>query len=151
MKYTLLILGIFFCATSCKKNSSSSTSKTDQLTSADWKYDNGGIGDANGNIIVNFSTTGTVPNCMLDNTVRFKSDGTGTVYENANVCAGAPATSAFTWNFSQNETVLNVSTGAIAGIGGNFKIKTLSATQLSLLKDTTYLGASVTAVINLKH
>jgi len=152
MKYTFLTLAICFFALSCKKDSaSSSPGKTQQLTSADWKYDNGGIGDASGNIIVNFSTMGTIPDCWLDNTIRFNSNGSGTVSENANVCSGAPATTAFTWSFSNNETVLNLSSGAIAGIGGSFRIKTLSDTQLSLLKDTTFSGVSGTAVVNLKH
>ena len=151
MKYTLFLLVLFFFATSCKKDSNSSTSKTDQITSADWKYDNGGIGDANGNIIINFSTIGTIPTCSLDNTIHFSSNGTGSVSEGANVCSGAPATTSFTWNFSSNETVLNLSGGAVAGIGGSFKIKTLSSTQLSLLKDTTYMGSSATVIVDLKH
>jgi hypothetical protein len=151
MKYTFLMAALSLCVISCKKNSDSAPNKTDQLTSSDWKYDSGGISDANGNIIVNFNTTGMVPDCMLDNTVKFQSDGTGTVYENTNVCSGAPATSAFTWNFSQNETLLNLSGGTLAGLGGSFKIKTLSGTQLSVLKDTTYMGTSATLVVNLKH
>ena len=152
MKYTFLIIGICFCMTSCKKNSNSSADKTQQITSADWKYDSGGIGDANGNILFDFSTSGTIPACTLDNTIRFNSNSSGTVFENTNVCASAPASTAFTWSFSNNETVLNVSGGAVAGIGGSFKIKTLSDTKLTLFKDTTVSGlGSVTAVVNLKH
>lgn len=151
MKYTSFILATCFLILSCKKNSSSSTTKTEQISSADWKYDNGGLGDANGNIIVDFSSTGTIPTCSLDNTIRFNSNGSGTVSENTNVCSGEPATTAFTWNFSNNETVLNLSGGGVAGIGGSFKIKTLSGTQLSLLKDTTVSGVAGTAVVNLKH
>jgi hypothetical protein len=151
MKYTSFIFATCFLILSCKKDSSSSTGKTEQITSADWKYDNGGIGDANGNILIDFNTTGSIPSCSLDNTIHFNSNGSGTVSENANVCSGAPATTSFTWSFSNNETVLSVSGGAIAGIGGGFKIKTLSSTQLSLLKDTTYMGSSVTAIVNLKH
>ena len=149
MKPYFLILACM-ALVSCKKSSDTPT-KTQQLTSADWKYDSGGISDANGNIIVDFSTTGTIPACSLDNTIHFESNGTGTVYENTNVCSGAPASTAFTWNFSSNETILNLSVGAIAGIGGNFGIKELSGTKLSLLKDTTYMGTQVKAVVNLKH
>jgi len=140
MKFTSFILTASFLILSCKKDSSSSTTKTEQITSADWKYDNGGIGDANGNILVDFNTTGSIPACSLDNTIHFNSNGSGMVSENANVCSGAPATTAFTWSFSNNETVLNLSGGIVAGIGGSFKIKTLSSTQLSLIKDTTYLA-----------
>lgn len=155
MKYTLLILAICFSVISCKKDSSSSNNNnpdtnTQQLTSANWKYDAGGVGDANGNILFNF--TSSLPACSLDNTARFRSDGTGTIFENGDVCPNAAASSNFTWNFSSNQTVLNVSSGAFAGIGGSFKIHTLSATQMTLLKDTTVTGfGSVTAVIKLKH
>lgn len=153
MKYTFLILAICFCIVSCKKNSDSSGGdKTQILTSADWKYDNGGIGDNNGNVLFDFSTMGFIDDCLLDNTIRFNSNGNGTVSENADVCSGVPATSAFAWNFSSNESILNVSGGAVAGLGGSFKIKTLSNTKLTLLKDTTITGfGSVTAVFNLKH
>jgi len=153
MKYTLLIIGLCFSVLSCDKDSNPATvDKTQQITSADWKYDSGGIGDANGNILIDFSTTGTIPACTIDNTIRFNSNGSGTISENANVCSNAPATSAFTWSFSNNQTVLNVSAGAVAGIGGSFRIKELSDTKLSLLKDTTVTGfGAVTAVVNLKH
>lgn len=152
MKYTILLLGISLLAQSCKKSNTSPADKTQQLTSADWKYNNGGIADAGGNIIVDFSTTGTIPACSLDNTIRFMANGSGTVSENTDVCPGAPATSTFTWNFSSSQTVLNLSSGAVAGLGGTFRIKELSDTRLSLLKDTTVSGfGSVTAVVNLKH
>lgn len=151
MKNTFLVIGICICALACKKDSSSGN-KTQLLTTADWKYDNGGIGDANGNILFDFSTLGVIPACSLDNTIHFDTNGNGTASENTNVCSGVPATSSFTWNFSANETVLNVSGGAVAGLGGSFKIKTLSSTKLTLLKDTTVSGfGSVTAVFNLKH
>lgn len=155
MKYTfLLIVSITFLA--CKKDSDSKESgKTQMLTSAEWKYDTGGIADANGNIIADISTIGGIPPCLLDNSVRFNADGTGTVSENADVCTGLPATSPITWSFSSNETVLNLSAGAIAGIGGNFKLKELTDAKLALFKDTTasILGTTtpVTVVINLKH
>ena len=154
MKYSFLLLIICFCAVSCKKDSSTSNNNPDtntqQLTSADWKYDAGGIGTASGNILIDF--TSSIPACSLDNTARFKSDGTGTIFENANVCQNAAQSSNFTWNFASNQTVLNVSSGAFAGIGGSFKIQSLSGTQMTLLKDTTVTGlGSVTAVIKLKH
>ena len=122
------------------------------IASAEWKYDNGGLGDASGNIVIDFSTTNFIPACTFDNSIRFNANGTGIVSENANVCTGAPATTNFNWSFSSNETVLNLSGGAVAGIGGSFKIKELSSTKLTLLKDTTapVIGA-VTAIVNLKH
>lgn len=153
MKHTFFLLGICLCFIGCDKNTDSSGTNSAQLiASADWKYDNGGIGDANGNILVDFSSTTIVPSCSFDNTIRFNSNGSGTITENANVCSGAPATSSFNWSFSSNETILNLSAGAVAGIGGSFKIKELTAAKLTLLKDTTVqLFGSVTAIVNLKH
>jgi hypothetical protein len=152
MKYSFFVLTFCLALISCQKDSNEQT-KTELLTSADWKYDNGGIGDANGNILFDFSTLGvTIPVCSLDNTIHFSSNGSGTISENANVCSGAPATTNFTWGFLSGETVLNVSSNAIAGLGGDFKLKELSSTKLTLLKDTTVSGiGSVTAIFNLKH
>jgi hypothetical protein len=153
MKYILLFT-ICFCFLSCKKNSDSSNNpdKTQTLTSADWKYDNGGIGSSNGTILVDFATVNVIPSCSLDNSVRFNANGTGTVAENTNVCSGAPASSVFSWNFSSNQTALTVSGSAVGGIGGTFTIKELSSTRLTLLKDTTVSGIGATTVIfNLKH
>ena len=154
MKYTFLLIGFCVSVLSCKKDSSSSNNNPDNntqlLTSADWKFDSGGIGDSNGNILFDF--TSNIPTCSLDNTARFKSDGTGTIYENTSVCQNASQSANFTWNFASNQSVLNVSSGAFAGIGGSFKIKTLSGTQMTLLKDTSVTGlGAVTAVIKLKH
>jgi hypothetical protein len=40
----------------------------------------------------------------------------------------------------------------VAGIGGSFKIKELSSTKFTLLKDTTITGVgSATMVVSLKH
>ena len=150
MKPSIFILALCVSLLACKKDSGSSTSNTQQISSADWKYDTGGVSDANGNIIIPF-TSATVPDCLTDNTIHFNSNGTGTVAENANVCPGAPGTSTFNWSFSNSETVLNVSAGAIAGIGGSFKIKTLTSTQFTLLKDTTVSGVATTVAVKLKH
>lgn len=153
MKYLLAML-TFACLFSCKKKNDppAPPTKTELITSSDWKYDNGGIGDANGNITFDFATTGFVPACSFDNSVRFMSNGQGTGYENANVCPSAPATTNFNWSFSSNETVLNIAGNVVAGLGGQFKIKELSSTKLTLLKDTTVTGfGAVTAIFNLKH
>ncbi len=152
MKPRFLIIACCLSFFSCKKDSNSDQSSNTQiLTNAEWKYDSGGLSDANGNIIADITTIANVPSCLLDNSVRFNSDGTGTVSENANVCPSAPATSPINWSFASNETVLNLSGGAIAGIGGSFQIKELSTTKLSLLKDTTLMGLSGKVILNLKH
>ena len=153
MKYILLLF-ISFCFIACGKDSDPDTTSenTQQLTSAEWKYDNGGIGNANGIILIDFSTLTIIPVCMFDNSVRFHADGNGIMAENGNVCTGAPATSNFTWNLSSDGKTLNLSSAVIAGIGGSFKVKEISPTKLTLLKDTTFpIYGAGTAVVNFKH
>lgn len=153
MKYAILLMAICLSFASCQQeNEPDEPTKTETITSADWKYDNGGIGDANGNISINFSTITVIPACTFDNSLRFNSTGQGIAYENLNVCSGAPATSNFTWSLSNNETQLNFSGNAVGGLSGNFRIKELSSTKLTLLKDTTVTGfGAVTAIFELKH
>lgn len=152
MKYIFLLFGVI-SVLGCEKDSDDQDSdKVQLLTAAEWKYDSGGIGDANGNIILNFSSTSFIPACTFDNSVRFMANGDGTALENANVCPGVPASSIFRWSLTSNETVLAITGGAVAGLGGNFRIGTLSTTALQLLKDTTVSGfGAVTAVFNLRH
>jgi hypothetical protein len=153
MKYTLLITALCFLILSCEKNkdSNSSADKTQQLTSGDWKYDNGGIGDANGNILVDFSTTGTIPACTLDNTIRFNSNNSGTISENTMFVPMLLLQQHSHGVFKQRNCFKRFSR-SVAGIGGSFRIKELSGTRLSLLKDTTVTGfGAVTASVNLKH
>ncbi len=152
----LILLAMPVLFLSCDKNDDDNTDgpseKTKLIAASSWKYDTGGIGDANGNITLNFtSLPNFIPPCLLDNSVEFKAEGTGNGYENANVCVATPTTSGFTWNFLNNETALNISGNAIAGLSGQFKIKDLNATQFTLLKDTAFMGAAVTIVVKLKH
>lgn len=153
MKYTFLLLTVGLLFISCQRNDApDQPGNTEMISSSDWKYDNGGLGDANGNISINFSTLTVIPACAFDNSLRFNSNGQGVAYENANICSGSAATTNFNWSFSNNETVLNVSGNAVAGLSGNFRIKQLTSTSLILLKDTTVTGfGAVTAIFQLKH
>ena len=153
MKYALLLMAVIFSFISCKQDDApDEPTNTEMITSSDWKYENGGVGDANGNISINFSTLTVIPACAFDNSLRFNSNGQGVAYENQNVCASAPVTSNFNWSFTNNETALNVSGNAVAGLSGNFRIKELTSTRLTLLKDTTVTGfGAVTAIFQLKH
>lgn len=153
MKYVFLLIAVTLSFASCKQDDApDEPTKTEMITSSDWKYDNGGIGDANGTITINFSTLTVIPACAFDNSLKFSSNGQGIAYENANICSGAAASSNFFWSFSNNETALNVSGNAVAGLSGNFRIKELTSTKLTLLKDTTVTGfGAVTAIFELKH
>ena len=140
MKYSVAAIFICLSLLSCKKDDDAGENKSELITSAAWKYDTGGIGDASGNIVFDFVTAGVIPSCALDNTVKFEMGGAGTSYENADICPSSPATSTFGWSLLNNETVLNITGTATTGLSGQFTIKTLTTSKMTLLKDTTITG-----------
>jgi len=153
----LLLLSVL--ALSCDRNDddSSSTNNTTLITRSSWQYESGGIDqDRNGTIDITLESTGQVQPCVLDNTGTFQTGGAGIADEGATKCSPTlPQTTPFTWSFASSETVLTVSGGGLFGQGGNFKIQSLTATRLSLSKDTTlaFGGISFPAslILNLKH
>ena len=99
-----------------------------------------------------FEQTGVFQPCMLDNTGKFNADGSGVADEGATKCnVAAPQTSPFTWSFTNNESMLSVVGGGFFGFGGAFMVKTLTATQLTVSKDTSYMGFQIKMIANLKH
>lgn len=150
---TLALLVIVLAGCSNKDTPPPGVSNNTQLiTSSAWKYDNAGLDlDKNGTIDV--SVTGQLQACQLDNFLTLSTNGTGVANEGATKCdPSAPQTVAVTWGFASNETVLNISGGGIiSGIGGNFKILSLTSTKLSLSKDTTVGLSSYAFVADLKH
>jgi hypothetical protein len=149
---SLSILCICLLAMACNKDENNSgPNKKELLSTSSWIYQNGGVADANGNILIDFSTLNIIPACALDNTIVFVSDGSGIVNENTNSCNGT-STSAFSWNLTDNENTLNILGDAVFSISGAFKIRELTTTKLSLGKDTTVTGyGNVSMVFNLKH
>jgi hypothetical protein len=136
----------------CKKDETKEPTKTELMTSAKWKYDNGGV-DTNhdGTIDINFSA-GILPACALDNEGTFSSNGTGVADEGASKCTvNAPQTAPFTWTFNSNETAITLAGAGLFGISGQFNIIALTSTQFSLSKDTSYMSIPVTMIVHLKH
>lgn len=145
----ILISSVVFF--SCKKNTVTVATKTELITKGAWKYDDAGA-DLDKNGTIELSISAQLKPCMMDNTISFSANGTGTVDEGALKCdAASPQTLPVTWSFSNNENSLNLGGAGVLGIGGQFKIVTLTETQLSLSKDTTYQGAPVAFVVQLKH
>jgi hypothetical protein len=156
MKYFTLAIASCVVFSYCSKDDNNNTnqpSKTDLLTSASWKYDSGGVDlDKNGTVDLSFETTGAVPACLLDNVVTFKTDGSGVNDEGTTKCDPAlPQTSPFAWAFANSESAINISGSGFAGATGQFKIKELSSTKLSLSKDTTISNYPAAILVNLKH
>ncbi|PWU03860.1 MAG: hypothetical protein C5B52_02555 [Bacteroidetes bacterium] len=132
----------------CKKDDKPSKTKTDFLTQSSWKYDKVGIdADNNGTIDQDIA----LQPCETDNIFTFNSNGTGTVDEGPTKCdASDPQTTAITWSFKNNETVLNASD--LGGSGDeDVNIFKLDDTQLVVYKDTTIASTPLRFVIQLKH
>lgn len=141
----LLLTSAFI--TACKKDSDNNTNtaktKTELITSSTWKFDNAKLGTTD--------ISGFFDDCEKDNTVTFASNGTGTIDEGATKCDDSdPQTTPFNWSFESNETSIHTTTPLFPGTG-DFKINTLSDSQLAVARDTVILGTTQSIVITLKH
>jgi hypothetical protein len=150
---SLVVLG------SCQKDDDgtpapSPKTKQELIASSAWKYndakidtDNNGTGDV-------ALPAGVVEACQTDNTILFTTNGAGTIDEGATKCDNAdPQSIPFTWSFSSNETVINFSSAIFAGVGGDFKIISLTETELVLSKQLTVpqIPLPLTVVASFKH
>jgi hypothetical protein len=146
---SLLLAGIFIFG--CKKKENDTETKTTVLVQQAWKLDATGL-DATNDGVIDTQLPTAIPACTIDNTFTFNTGGTGVIDEGATKCnAAAPQTSPFTWNFLSNETIINLQSTALFGLGGQFKIRELSSTAFRITKDTSVSGFPVSIVINLKH
>jgi len=149
---TVLILG------SCQKDDSTNPTtktKTELITLKAWKYndakidqDNNGTGDIP-------LPAGVIEPCQTDNLITFKTDLSGTVDEGPTKCDAAdPQSIPFTWSFTNNETTLNFSSPLFVGFGGDFKIISLTETELVISQLVSVLPPplpSVTIIASFKH
>ena len=116
---------------SCKKDSTSSKSKTVLLSQKAWKIEKVSV------TISGISQNVPVDSCELDDTELFAAAGTGTYDNGATKCnSGDDQTSSFTWSLKQNETILSI-TGPNLSIVGDSKKSVLKDNTLELYKDTT--------------
>jgi hypothetical protein len=147
-----LLLGLCW---GCKKNSSSppaSSSDVNLITQAAWKYDTSGI-DLNQNGKIDngdISDTASLRPCEKDDLFTFKKDSTGLIDEGATKChVGDPQTDPLKWQFANGDKILNITSNTV--LNGNLNILSLTASNLVLYKDTTYMTVSFRYLISLKH
>lgn len=154
----LLICAVW--VSSCSKKSDpepAQSSKTDQISSSAWMYQDAGIDnnrdgaiDAGGSFSVILPSL--VPTCRTDNAITFKKDNSGIVDEGTTKCNTAdPTQTAFNWSFADNETAVTVNNNAFALLNGKSKIVTLNTTNLTLTRDTVIAGSTIVALVILKH
>ncbi|HPG12611.1 MAG TPA: lipocalin family protein [Chitinophagaceae bacterium] len=116
----LILTGTFF---SCKKNNDSPPTKTELLTTGSWKF--------NSATSSGIDVSGALQSCQKDNIYTFVAGGTGTADEGATKCDPAdPQTSAFTWAWLSNETMLQLSASFFSGTTGDVTIVSLTDTEL---------------------
>lgn len=149
----LLSAGLLSCQKESEKPSASE--QMNNITASAWVHESSGVDvDRNGTIDLPLTSAG-VQTCNLDNALTFNKDGSAIADEGATKCNTAdPQTSNFNWNFTDNEASLEIKNNVFAALNGKLKIKTLSSTNLTLIKDTTITSPStlsVTVVVNLKH
>lgn len=157
MKNIPIAAFLLLCLSCNKDDKPKEPTKTELITASTWKYDNGGIDqNRDGTVDFTFESTGLLQPCSLDNTGTFMSGGTGVTDEGATKCnTTVPQSTPFTWSFTNNETSIKINSGGLLGLGGEFKILTLTAVKLGLSKDTTVnfggVNMTVSLVANLKH
>lgn len=157
MKKLLFVLAsIGFVVYSCKKdNNKSSSSNTQLITSATWKYDTVAIDrDKDGKADFQIPS-GYLQACDLDNKITFKADSTGILDEGATKCSSTdPQTATFKWWFKENETILYSPDPIFTGLSsGDTKISVLTSTKLELIKELSVppFPGTVNVILDLKH
>jgi len=135
---TIIMLSLF----SCKK-------KTDDSPKAKlqgkWKTTTYGY-DANSNGTLESNETYPVADSITQY-YSFSGDGTGTISQNAS--GGMTVSSPFTWTLTNNTDLVVQPTGSFYSTM-NWKIQTLTSSDLSVTQTQSYGGASSTIWITFK-
>lgn len=153
MKYFAILLFIISFWACSEKETTPAPSNTQMISEGSWKYESGGADmNRDGSIDVTFESVGAIPACRLDNTATFNANGSGIADEGTTKCnTSDPQTLPFTWNFSNNETRVNITGPGVFGISGQFNLVALNRTRMTLSKDTTISSVNASVIVNLKH
>ncbi|MEO6000072.1 MAG: lipocalin family protein [Chitinophagaceae bacterium] len=150
--FNFIIIATLLFVAGCSK--SSSKTRAEYLASSSWKYSAAGIDqDGNGTIDI-AAPSSLVEACLTDNTITFKADKTGNIDEGSSKCdASDPQIVPFTWELSNNDTQLTLSTSIVVGIGNDAKVVEITDSRLVLSKTLTVAGfpVPVPVVVVLVH
>ena len=156
MKVKLLFLALFALSVySCSKDDDDDDPVTnvELISSSAWKFDTAGI-DANGDGTIDAPIPDDMlESCDTDNTILFRTDGTGTIDEGPTKCDDAnPQSVGFTWAFKNNETVINFTDTLFGGLTGDVTIRRLTSSELELAKQVNVgLPIEIPVIVRLKH
>jgi hypothetical protein len=144
----VLIAANFFIFSSCNKDDAPAPTpktKTQLMTQSSWKFKSA---TANG-----ADASGYLQACQKDNIYTFLVAGTGTADEGPTKCNAAdPQTTALTWNFANNETMLHISTALFTNTSNDFTLVSISETELVV--STFYtppVGPAILVTITFQH
>jgi hypothetical protein len=149
----MLLLGcLFITLFSCQKSNDGDEPKTKTalLTASLWKINSVGLDlDKNNTVDLPYP----LENCEKDNTLEFKTDGTGISREGATKCDPEdPDSENFNWSLKNNDTILNI---AIPGsfFAGDATIITLNETTMEAYLDINDpdTGTQVRIIFKLTH
>ena len=128
------------------------------ITSAAWKYDTAAIDQNRDGTTDMALPPGLLLACDKDNLVTLMDNNTGTIDEGLTKCdPGDPQTTPITWEFKNNETVINIPDTLFGSISGDAQIKELTTTKLRLVKEVTVgppavpISITVDVHVTLKH
>jgi len=143
--FVVFSISLLFVACSKSDSNNNSKTKTQLITQASWKFSAASVNGAD--------VSSLITPCQKDNILTFSATGgTGTLDEGAMKCnAGDPQTTPFTWSFTNNETILHVSTIFFTGGSSDFTIVSLTETQLVVSQIVNIAGTMQTAVITFIH
>src|SRR5215469_9127702 len=117
---TLLVIVMGCSKNSSYGNNQGQDANMTNITKAAWIYDTAGVGADNSGAISFALPAGVLKPCQLDDTLYFKSDGTGTENSGPIACTPpSPKIVNFTWSFNSNETMINSSDSLFSGFGGS--------------------------------
>jgi hypothetical protein len=163
MKRALLFLFLIpallvYMSTGCSKGSSSNNNNPPMdanmtlITQAAWIYDTAGVGSDNSGTIVYPIPAGVIKDCQKEDTLYFKSNGTGVEDQGPLKCDTTNTSPIpFTWSFNTGENMITSSDSLFSGFGGSITITSLTSTQLHLLKQVTVSNVPVIVDLYLKH
>lgn len=105
---------------------SASSTKKQLLTNAVWQVTGATLTTKYNGKDTTADVYGDMDDCEKDNRITFMSDGTYTVNEHTNKCAGEPQSITFTWALLENETKLAL----VDGNPDTLNVDELTATKL---------------------
>jgi hypothetical protein len=143
----VLITSTFFIFSSCNKDDDPPVpkTKTQLLTQGTWKFKSASAGGTD--------YSSSLQACQKDNVYTFITGGNGTTDEGLLKCNPADnQTTSFTWIFTTNETVIQVSSAFFTNTSNNFDL--ISLTETEMIVSTYYnppLGPSILVTITFLH